>query len=297
MSFTDTVKAELYATEEKKNCCRRATLLGMLALRGECREGDVSLSVSGAQMREFAARLIEEQYHTAPVFHPHQGRRAVGELVFSSKAARAAFSAFSEVDVPFSFEKCPRCRRALLLGMFLAGGRATSPQKDYHLELSCGERRAFAEAVLAAFDLYPRRLDRRGEHLLYLRNSSAIEDMLAHLGATQSVFRMMDSKIERGMRNDANRLANCDANNIGKIIAAASRQSELIRRLTEEGKLGMLAPELEYTARLRLLHADLSIAQLAALHDPPLTKSGLNHRLTKLTAAAEGLLAKKNKEV
>ena len=91
-------------------------------------------------------------------------------------------------------------------------------------------------------------------------------------------------------RPDANRLANCDANNIDKTIAASMRQTEWIQRLIDENKISFLPPELEATARLRLQYPGLSLVQLAAIADPPMTKSGLNHRLKKIMSAAAELL-------
>ena len=141
--------------------------------------------------------------------------------------------------------------------------------------------------------LSPKATDRRAERILYFRDSTSIEDLFTHMGITQATFAVMDKKIERGMRNDANRLANCDANNISKAISVSMRQTELIRRLIEENKISFLPPKLEATARLRLQYEGLSVGQLAEMATPPLTKSGLHHRLEKITELAEALLEDK----
>jgi DNA-binding protein WhiA len=146
---------------------------------------------------------------------------------------------------------------------------------------------------LETLALSPKESDRRSEKLLYFRDSTSIEDLFTHMGITQATFAVMDKKIERGMRNDANRLANCDANNISKAIAVSMRQTELIRRLIEENKISFLPPKLEKTARLRLEYEGLSVGQLAEMENPPLTKSGLHHRLEKITELAETLLEEK----
>ena len=136
-----------------------------------------------------------------------------------------------------------------------------------------------------------RKSTRLGEDVLYLKNSSAIEDFFAIAMMNATAFRMMNAKIESDIRNTANRVANCETNNIEKAVAASARQIAAIEDLASRGLLSSLSEELEKTARLRLEHRDLSLSQLAALCVPPITKPGLSHRLNKIVAIAGRLLS------
>lgn len=291
MSYTNSVKEELCATLSKKNCCRRACLAGMLAARATCDGETVTLAVDGERLSDLATHLIREQFGREAERVRRRGTVASSALVFTSPAAARQLALFDtgdpEAAVP---EKCENCRRAFLSGAFLACGRLGDPAKDYRLEFSCGMRRDLIAAVLAAAGWHGKPLDRRAEKLLYFRDSTAIEDILTTIGATQATFAVMASKIERDMRNEVNRLTNCDANNINKATAVSAVQIAVIERLIEENKISFLPPELVETARLRVENADLSLGQLAAIAQPPMTKSGLNHRLSRIMELGAQLL-------
>jgi DNA-binding protein WhiA len=133
---------------------------------------------------------------------------------------------------------------------------------------------------------------RREERFVLIKNSALIEQFLIFVGAKKAAFLFMNAKIEHQIKGDANRIANCEANNIGKSVEKASRLLSLLAALKERGLLSSLPQELEETAKVRLLYPDLSISQLCLQLATPITKSGMNHRLTKLTQAAEELVVK-----
>lgn len=298
MSFTDVVKEEIITGLPKKNCCRRACLMGILYMRGRINGTLVEIPLHGESVFSLTEKMITEQFSRMPCRHLQTGASFRGMITFSSKSACDYLVDLEEKpnEKPF-VEKCSNCHRAFLDGAFLVAGRVSTPHEAYRLEFSCGKRRAAFAAFLRGYALEPKFSDRKNEKLLYFRDSSSIEDLFTHMGATQAAFLLMDSKIERGLRNDANRLANCDANNIDKAVSAAIRQTDLIQKLIEENKLSFLPPELENTARLRLQYAGLSLTQLAAMADPPMTKSGLNHRLKKIENMAEELLNQKKGDI
>ncbi|MBQ8175353.1 MAG: DNA-binding protein WhiA [Clostridia bacterium] len=297
MSFTEVVKNEIQTGLGKKPCCRRALLFGMMLMRGVTEGDTVFLELNSTHLREFAATLVLEQFGRECREGKRKGTVDSRMISFvSTNAAAKIRSAENLMPKKPVEEKCSSCRRSFLAGVFLACGRVTDPEKQYLLEFSCRERRDFLRGFLEENGLFPKSSDRRGEKLLYFRDSTSVEDVLTLIGVTHATFTVMDKKIEHGMRNDANRLANCDANNIGKAISAARRQVELIRRLIDENKISFLPPELEQTARLRLQYEDMSVAQLAYKADPPLTKSGLHHRLRKIADLAYSLLNERKGE-
>ncbi len=294
MSFTRVVKEEIWANLPKKPCCRRAFLQAILSFRGRVHGAEIRIPVVDDWMIQILTKLVAEQFSRECRLLPRENAVGQETLCFSSTSAASYIQNFNSfLQAITSVEKCAACRRCFLCGCFFAVGRIVDPQKSYLLEFSCGENRQAFLAFLAEFGWHAKISDRRTERLLYFRDSTVIEEFFAYIGATQATFALMDQKIERGMRNEANRLANCDANNIDKTVAAAMRLNELIEQLIEQGKLSSLPPELESTARLRLQYPDMSLGQLAAMAEPPMTKSGLNHRLKKIRELADAWLNEK----
>ena len=181
------------------------------------------------------------------------------------------------------------CKTAFLRGAFLAGGSVTDPHKNYHLELITGHFNVSNELVSMLFEMgFSARNSRRsGNCVTYLKQSEAIEDLLTTIGAPVSAMEIMNAKVEKDMRNSINRKVNCDTANVEKTVNAAIAQIEAIRSLEESGTLDGLGEKFRETARLRVEHPEASIAELAAMSDPPVTKSCLNHRLRKIMELAK----------
>lgn len=294
MSFTDRVKAELTAEMPKLSCCRRALLYAILAMRGEItRTESIAVTLEGDLLFSLTQTLVFDCFHRECRRQKRAGAVAAEQLVFSSPAALTWLRSLESIHPDELFPvKCNDCRRYFLSGLFLAGGHASDPENDYRVEFSCGCRRAYVDAVLSSFGLSAKYADRRAERLLYFRDSTAIEEIFGHMGAVRAFFKLTDKKIEADFRNMANRRANCDANNIQRAVAGAAPLVALIERLQKADKLSALPPELEETARLRLENPTLSLTQLIAVSAIPMTKSGLNHRLSRLREIAEDILAR-----
>lgn len=202
--------------------------------------------------------------------------------------ARCGFSAETSVSLHVNLGLLENdcCRRAFLRGAFLAGGSVTDPEKRYHLELSTTHLKVSRETelLLDELALKPKATERKGSSVLYFKQSEAIEDFLTLIGAPVSAMAVMSAKIEKDWRNDANRKTNCDAANVDKAVAAAQEQLAALRRLEERGQFDTLPEKLRQTAELRRAHPEVTLQELAELHEPPLTKSAVNHRLRKLLA-------------
>lgn len=131
-------------------------------------------------------------------------------------------------------------------------------------------------------ELEPKAAQRKGNSVIYFKQSDRIEDFLTSIGAPVSAMEVMNAKLEKDIRGSVNRRVNCDAANLDKAVEAAMVQLEAIRRLEERGRLALLPDKLKETAALRLAHPEDTLSQLAERCDPPITKSALNHRLRKL---------------
>lgn len=290
MTFLETIKNEITEAPPKKPCCRRNMLFGLLAARGGVAEdGRVRLRLSHKGTVALAEHLIREQMGRVAerISVPHGGRSTL--LAFESPAAKKYIEELEAQSLtPPTPKPCPMCAATFLKGLFLAAGRITDPEKAYHLELSFGER---AKLLLPFFTeeygITPAFLVRRSEQLLYFKDSSAIEDILTLLGINDAAFLFMNRKIEKQFRNEANRRTNCEAGNITRAVNAAARSLDILRRMDAAGTISLLPEELADIARLRLSYPEASLSQLAALTTPPLTKSGVNHRLQKIMELAE----------
>lgn len=303
MSFTTDIRAELSALPIKPLCCRRAFLFGLIY--GATVEGDtlsVTLPASG-DLPDHAASLIHALFSRTPEATPlTRGAHRYVRLVFSYRAAARDLGAlFSLPEEEAAAEtiadklgfRCDGCTAHFLRGVFVAAGTVNDPKKGSHLEIKLPEdgRIEPLHILLSESGYVPGRV-RRGEAVgLVYKNSGDIQEILAHLGVTSRIFDLYNAQIEREIRNYENRATNCVTENIARSVRSGMHQSAAIAALSERNLLAALPDELRVTAELRLQNPELSLSGLAALHDPPLTKSGLNHRLGRITAFYDTVMA------
>ena len=185
--------------------------------------------------------------------------------------------------------KC--CRRAYLRGVFLACGYVADPERGYHLEMTIFSDRYAEEirALLASLDLEAGSSVRGGLHVVYLKGSEAIFELLAMMGAHNSALRLQSVRVDRSIRNDVNRLVNCDTGNVSRIVESAMRQVEAIKLIQKHIGLGKLKPALKEIAQLRLMYPESSLNELVELLDRKISKSGVEHRLRRILQLAEKL--------
>ncbi len=183
------------------------------------------------------------------------------------------------------------CRRAFLRGAFLTSGSISNPGKSYHFELVCRKEQGAKElcAIMETFGIAAKVIQRKNKFVVYLKDSESIVDMLNVINATNALLKFENVRIIKEMKNSVNRQTNCDAANINKVVKTATRQLEDIRFIQKEIGLQALAPALQEMAIVRLEHPADSLQELGAHLDPPVGKSGVNHRLKKLSAIASEL--------
>ncbi len=181
------------------------------------------------------------------------------------------------------------CFGAFLRGAFLACGTINDPEKNYHLEfvvpyinLSKDLKRVFDE-----IDISAKEITRNGSYVLYFKDSEEIVELLTVLGANDSVLELIGVKVYKDVRNNVNRKTNFENANFDRTVNAALRQTEAIKKLKKSGKFKRLTPELQEIAQIRLENPDLSLQQIGEMLSPPLSRSGVNHRLQKIMSLAE----------
>lgn len=292
MSFTKDVCTELLTVQNKKTCCRKAFLLGLvLSARND---GDTLVSYFyHKETATLAKELLDRIFHAEPTLSEivRAGRKTTALSFRSTTVADFlckvdAKEKRAEELVGF---RCPACESAFLRGAFLATGTMSDPRKEYHLEFSLlTEGRAeLLYHCLSSFVGVPGRVRRGGRFGLYYKGNATISDLLYLLGGSTMGFEVANACIERDIRNHEHRVTNCEASNISRSVGASHKQILAIEQLQKTRKIDTLSEELRQTAALRLENPSASLSELALLHTPPITKSGLNRRLTKLLEAAE----------
>lgn len=183
------------------------------------------------------------------------------------------------------------CRRGYLRGAFLGGGSVSRPEGEYHLELVTGNV-DFAKTLVRLMKLsgLPARMtDRKQDYVVYLKDGDAITSFLRIIGAHNALFAFENVRVVKDMRNQVNRLVNCETANLEKTVNAAVRQVESIRRIAARRGLDSLSASLREAAELRLAYPEATLQELVDLADGRIGKSGMNHRLRKLEVIAREL--------
>ncbi|MGN0377197.1 MAG: DNA-binding protein WhiA [Suilimivivens sp.] len=181
------------------------------------------------------------------------------------------------------------CRRAYLRGAFLCVGSMSDPRKGYHLEFVC-EHEAQAKQIqetIHSFEIEAKVVRRKKYYVVYLKEGAGIVDLLNVIGAHLSLMNLENLRIEKEMRNSINRQVNCETANITKTVNAASKQIEDIRLIQRHIGLSGLPDNLQEMALVRLSHPESSLQELGGYLNPPVGKSGVNHRLRKLSEIAD----------
>jgi hypothetical protein len=186
------------------------------------------------------------------------------------------------------------CKKAYTRGSFLGGGTLNNPDKSYHLEfaLPLAKTAQHLRDILRFFKLKPKITRRKSQSIVYLKESDAIALALNLMGAHKSMLQFENTRILKEMRNDVNRKVNFETANLNKTVNAAINQIDDIQFIAQTVGLGFLSKPLEEAARLRLMYETASLQEIGAMLNPPVGKSGVNHRLRKISKIA-GELQKK----
>ena len=299
MSFAKDTKASLVLLSEsvKHDCCRRSELYGILWAAGIFSRSRIKLVTSSEELANLTVKWLRDQhqieanlYITDKKSGDDDERRSCKITVVQKKETEKLFRSFryleedGETEIKPEAFRCQNCISAFLRGVFLSAGTLNDPDKGYHLEMNFAEEAAAMRLneLLSTLGLEPKTTVRKTEQVIYYKDSESIENFLALIGANNAAFTIMNKKIERELRSDINRIANGEVANIEKTAKAAGAQIAAIRELKASGELERMPDELRITAYLRLENSDASLIKLAELHDPPITKSGVNHRLKKI---------------
>lgn len=304
MSFCQDVKRELCKLEEKKMCCHKAWLYGMLCFSRSFPEDPQVFATENKFVAEHFAQNLAGTMGTFVTIHsdPRRLKENVPmyAVLIEDRCQREilceAFSISATALNP-EYTESPHCLAAFLRGLFLLSGSVTNPEKEYHLELVAPNRVLAEDVFLLAQGLNIRfkMTKRKHSEILYLKESEQIEDFLTLIGSSKFALQLMDIKVMKDVRNKVNRMTNCETANLDKTVSASSAQVQDIRYIEAHAGISYLDDDLRELAQLRLDNPELSLRELSELLTVPLSRSGVNHRLKRISAAADKLRQKEEK--
>lgn len=289
MSFSSNVKNEFNSIQIKGNCCKRSFLLGALMCAEHCNR-EITVKLSDPSTASKASHILKSLYRLTPnISEINKGCVCTTVLSFNSERLSSTLNQIDSNLLNSSFFECTSCKSAFLRGAFCGCGSVSDPLKSYTLEIRTANlaRASFISSLLSDAGITTPCVTKRKQSFnIFYRNESSIEDFITVCGGSHSLFEFFDASVKKNLRNTENRATNCVAKNIFKSVEAAAKQISAIEALKFANVLNELSDELKTTADIRINNPDMSLAELALLHEPPISKSGLNHRLSKIVDEA-----------
>lgn len=290
MSFSSEVKEELFRHIGKSRHCQLAELAALLAFDGKTQVEQETVSI---ELGTENPLLLEKYQKLEESLFP-------GERADAKRILEAVKMWDSENKIPVVTDVVNGlllqqgcCKRAFIRGAFLAGGSISDPNKSYHFEVVC---RTLAQAkqlqeCMNSFEMDAKIVARKKYQVVYLKEGAQIVEMLGIMEAHVALMNLENVRILKEMRNSVNRQVNCETANISKTVNAAVKQLEDIEYIKQTAGIDSLPENLKEMALLRLEHPDATLGELGTYLDPPVGKSGVNHRLRKISAVADSLRA------
>ncbi len=284
MSFSSEVKKELAKNISPARHCQIAELAAIMSFCGQYGRDENGNYIIGFQTENEA--LIRKGFTLLrKTYNINNG------VILDEDTLRGILQKTGKLDEPVSslVVKNTCCQRAFLRGAFLSVGSISDPAKGYHLEFACTDQ-AKAEqlqGIIHLFHVESKIIPRKKYHVVYMKEGAQIVDLLNICGAPVSLMQLENMRILKEMRNTVNRRVNCETANIAKTVNAATRQVEDIEYIKRHFGLGNLPDTLREMAEIRLENPDASLKDLGECFSPPIGKSGVNHRLRKLSEIAE----------
>ena len=291
MSFSADVKEELEKVIPASRHCQLAELAALIYFGckiSEDAEGGYEVEVTSEN--PFVARKYFTLLKKTYIINGNVESKALQAVKILDE--NGSLNGMPEEVNPVLIKKSC-CKRAYLRGAFLCLGSMSDPHKGYHLEFVC-EYETWAEQirqVIGSFDLEAKIIKRKKYYVVYLKEGEGIVDLLNVMGAHRLLMELENLRVEKEVRNSINRQVNCEAANITKTVTAASKQIEDILYLQRHYGLSNLPDNLRQMAETRLEHPESSLQELGGYLNPPVGKSGVNHRLRKISEIAEKLKA------
>lgn len=298
VSFSGAAKTEVCRALPQRDCCALAECFGILLYCNSFSADGIRIITESREFAQILPKLFMKAFGLSFDYFP--SLESPGKLIFQiqdpdkvglimdSFGFNMSVTLSLHVNLPVVENDC--CKASFLRGAFLSGGSVTDPVKGYHMEITTTHqsvaRQTFA-LMQEALGFYPKAASRGGGHVLYVKQSEQIEDMLTYLGAPVAAMGIMEARLEKELNNKVNRRCNCDEANTSKVVEAAQEQLAAIRIIEESGLEEQLPQKLHQALLARRENPEASLTELAAMMEPPITKPAMNHRLKKLLELAK----------
>lgn len=288
MSFSSDVKKELAKQAGKARHCQLAELSAIVSFSGKLSRVDgglwLTIDSSNAALQEKYHLLLQQLFQTK-----NPEALTILESIKMWDVPKNCLKSLDLTDGLLIQQSC--CRRAFIRGAFLACGSVSNPQKAYHFEIVCGTKGKARQLsnVMQSFGVDARMVERKNHQVVYVKEGAHIVDLLNIMEAHVALMNLENVRIVKEMRNFVNRQVNCETANINKTVSAAVRQVEDILFIKNTKGLESLPKHLREVAGLRLEYPDVSLKELGTYLDPPVGKSGVNHRLRRISEIAAGI--------
>ncbi|MCB6840224.1 DNA-binding protein WhiA [Weissella viridescens] len=307
MSFASDVKKELTMLEVNNPDNAKAELAALLRMNGSLGLSNMHFTLNVQTENAAIARrilsLLQKFYHLPAEISVRRQMKLNKNNLYVVRIVQGVDDLLEDLHILDNFEMRPTppddwlepegMARSYLRGAFLAAGSVNNPETSrYHLEIySLYEEQAQQLCdLMNRFDLNAKVVDRRSGFIVYQKEAEKIADMLSIMGATNAMLKMEDVRIMRDMRNSVNRLVNAENANLDKTVNASQKQIDDIEFLDQEIGLHRLPDKLREMAQVRLEHREEPMSALGEyMPSGPISKSGVNHRLRKLTKIADDL--------
>ncbi|AUN13003.1 sporulation transcriptional regulator whiA [[Clostridium] sordellii] len=311
MSFSAETKNELARVFSNDKCCNISELSAIVRLSGSIqlagyKKLNLKISTELNSIARKVFKLLKSNFgiNTEISVNKNQMLKRNSSYVLMVTSDMGAENLLRELGILsreegfFTMNKVPEdlikdneCIRAFIRGAFLGGGSISDPEKNYHLEFVANNEE-FAESLknlINSLGFNSKTVSRKNNYVVYLKESEQISDLLNIIGAHQALLSLESTKIVKEMRNNVNRLVNCETANLSKTVNAAVRQIENIKYIQSKVGLDHLPPNLREIAELRVDNEDLTLKELGEMASPELSKSAVNHRLRKIEQIADDL--------
>ena len=298
MSFSSEVKKEIATLYGADRHCHVAELAALLNLCGriDCEGGTyrITFRADNTYVSAKILKLLQTQFNYMcakdAAHYVVADDNVVEQILWATGLLDKQSGALARRIDPLVVNR-PCCKRAFIRGSFLGGGSVSRPEKSYHLEfLAVGQDYAQQLMdVLQSFDIEPKQVVRKGSELVYFKKSEEISDVLKIIGANMALMEFENQRVAKDVDNTINRVANCLAVNADKTVVAAVKQMEDINFIRTTKGLESLPPQLQEIAEVRLNNQISSLKEIGEMLNPPIGKSGVNHRLRRISSIADGL--------
>lgn len=318
MTFSGKTKNELSRLEIESKCCAIAELSAIVRMSGSIQISgfstvNLAFTTENAAIARRIFSIIKGMYNAKTEVRVRRNKHlkknnsyliAINDEEASKKIIDdvgfviEGSSVFNpNYSIPKSIINNRCCKRAYIRGAFLGGGSISNPEKTYHLEFVTGDKEHAEDLsdVINEFGLNSKIVIRKDNYVIYLKEANQIVDVLNIIGAHQALLKFEDVRVLKDVRNNINRLVNCETANLSKTINASLNQIENIMYIDKKIGINKLPTKLREVAEIRLDNRELSLKEIGELLNPPVGKSGVNHRFRKIEEIAEDL--KEGKDV